>query len=398
MASATAEEDERLVTGYSGRIVILIAVGTTAAFIGRNIFGPLLPSIIEDLAITPSQAGFALTVMFVAIAATQYPGGRLADQLTYKTVIVAGIATLIIGFGLIVQSSTYVGLLVGAAVMGLGGGLFTPSSYAQLADLFEERRGQAFGIYTASIDTGGTLSGAVAAVVLAVAVWRAAFLPSIVLLTGVLVAMHAFHRGSYETDFSGVRLEARATVTRVLGIAQVRWALLASILVGFTIQGVVGFLPAFLQNTKGFSPTLASNSFIWFFFVGVLSRLVAGRLGDQFDDMLVAAGVTIVGAVGLAILNVGQSLAAMAVGIALLAFGLRGFWPVTNSFVFDYLPDDSQGGDYGAFRSLFILVGSIGPSYTGFLAERAGYITAFTGLIPVFVGAFLVSVWLAYRY
>lgn len=125
---AEPAEEERLLTGYSGRVLVLILLGTMAAFIGRNIFGPLLPVIIEDLGITSSAAGFALSVMWVAIAVTQYPGGRLADQLSYKTVLVGAIGMLVVGFMLLILSSTYLGFVVGLTVMGLGAGLFTPSS------------------------------------------------------------------------------------------------------------------------------------------------------------------------------------------------------------------------------------------------------------------------------
>lgn len=386
---------ERLLTGYSGRLLLLIALGTAAAFLGRNIFGPLLPAIIEDLAITSSQAGVALTVMWVAIALTQYPGGRMADQLSYKTILIAGMATIVAGFVLLIRSASYPGFVLGLAVMGLGGGLFTPASYAQLAALFRERRGQAFGIYTASIDVGSALAGGVAVVVLAMATWRLSFVPVAAVLGAVAIALHVLHRGSYAV--SRPDLEVRHTARRIFGNRRVRWALAAYVLSSAVFQGVLGFLPAFLQFAKGFSPTLAGNAFVGFFVVGMVTRLVAGHLGDRFGYVRVAAGALFVEAAGLALLLAAGSMPVTVAGIVVLAAGMTGFPPVTNAYVMDSFPDASMGGDYGAFRSLFILLGSVGPAYIGFLADRTDYVVAFLGLGPFVLGAFLVMLRLARR-
>ncbi|MFC6614674.1 nitrate/nitrite transporter [Halopenitus salinus] len=378
-------------------MLLLIVLGTTSAFVGRNIFGPLLPSIIEDLAITSAEAGTALSAMWVAIAVTQYPGGRLADQLSYKTVLIGAMTLLTAGFLTLLGTSTYAGFVVGLVVMGLGGGLFSPSSYAQLAALFEERRGQAFGVYTASIDIGSALSGAIAIGVLAVATWRVAFLPVAAALVCVIGGMHFLHRGRYELDVSEVTFEVRGTVRRILGEPRIRWIIVAYILMGLVFQGVLGFLPAFLQFAKGFSSTLANNFFVAFFVVGAAVRIVAGNLGDRFRHLTVAAGAAASGAVGLSVLYVAESTPLVALGAALLAAGITGYPPVLNAYLMDNFPDTSMGGDYGAARSILILFGSAGPVYIGYLAEGYGYNLAFLALFPFFLAGGLVVLWIRSR-
>lgn len=391
-------EEERLLTGYSGRVLVLILLGTMAAFVGRNIFGPLLPAIIEDLGITSSSAGVALSVMWVAIALTQYPGGRLADQLSYKTVLVGAIGTLVAGFVVLIMSSTYLGFVVGLTVMGLGAGLFTPSSYAQLAALFEERRGQAFGLYTSSIDLGSALSGALAIGVLALVAWRLAFAPVVVALLVIMVAIHHFHAGEYATGVRDVRLDVRETLSRLFGDPRIRLALISYFTLNFVFQGVLGFLPAFLQFAKGLSSTLANNAFIAFFLLGAGVRVVSGHLGDRIRYLTVAAGAAVLGASGLVVLYFAQSLPLVAFGAALLAAGLTGYPPVMNAYLMDRFPSASMGGDYGAARSFLIFLGASGPAYIGYLAEQFDYNIAFVALVPFFVANAIIVLTIRRRY
>lgn len=390
---STTADEERLLTGYSGRIVILLLIATAAAFVGRNIFGPLLPAIIEDLGITSSEAGVALTIMWAAIAITQYPGGRMADQLSYKTILVSALALLTVGFGLLTVTSTYLGFVLSLIVMGLGAGAFTPSVYAQLAALFEERRGQAFGLYTSSIDIGSALSGAVAIGALALATWRVSFVPVAVAIVIVIVALHLVHRGEYVFDVFDVRLEFRETGSSLLGNPAVRWALLSYVLLSFIFQGVLGFLPAYLQFAKGLTSTLANNAFIGFFILGAGVRVVSGHLGDKLQYLTVAAGAAIVGATGLLIMYFADSLIVLALGTVLLAAGLTGFPPVMNAFLMDRFEDTSMGGDFGAARTIMILLGSIGPAYIGFLADEISYTVSFIALVPFFIACALIVLW-----
>jgi predicted MFS family arabinose efflux permease len=387
------ESRERLLTGYSGRLLVAVSVGWAAIQAGRLVLSPLLPTVMESLAITDFQAGMALSLMWGLYALCQYPSGRLSDNLTRKTLLVSGLALLVAGFVALASAPNYFLFLLGAAVVGTGAGLYPTPARALVSDLFVKRRGQAFGIHTASGDLGGAAAAGLAVVALAVAGWRSAFLPVVVVLAAVALALVVWSRERFtapgadrETFVEGLA-DARATARRIWKNPRMRWLLLAYALFAFTWQSATGFLPTFLRASKGFPADLASGGFAALFVVGALVKPLSGSLGDRFARATVAAGALVVAAVALTGLLAASGTLAVGVAVVVFAAGLMAYPPVMQALLMDTFPDGSMGGDLGATRTVYLGLGSLGPSYVGFVAGRVSYAVAFAGLL----GCLLVS-------
>ena len=99
MSGCVGDRDESLFSGYSGRILLAMTGSELLISLGALVLPPLLPAITGDLGISPSQAGAVMTVWWLAVAVYNYPGGRLADQLSQKTVLVAGSFVAVVGLG-----------------------------------------------------------------------------------------------------------------------------------------------------------------------------------------------------------------------------------------------------------------------------------------------------------
>ncbi|MFC6990063.1 hypothetical protein ACFQJD_17605 [Haloplanus sp. GCM10025708] len=56
--------EERLVRGYGGHLLVAVSLGWLTLQSGRLLLPPLLPTVIEDLAITPFRAGIALSLLW----------------------------------------------------------------------------------------------------------------------------------------------------------------------------------------------------------------------------------------------------------------------------------------------------------------------------------------------
>lgn len=376
------EDTERLFTGYSGRLSVAVAVGWMAALLGRDVLPPLLPVIVEDLSITPSRAGLALTVMFAVYSLAQFPGGRLSDRLSRRTVLVGGLGVSIVGFGLLVVSPSYGAFMVALAFVGAGAGAYLPATRGMLSDLFVARRGQVFGLQMSAGSLGSTMAAGVAVVALAVAGWRAAFLPSVVILAGVLLALHVWMREPYVVE--RVHLGVRDTGTRLFEMGNIRLLLVAYTLFSICWVGVMGFLPTFFQVEKGLSPALASAGFAGFYAMGMVVTPLAGKVSDRLRPTPVAAVAACLGAVGLAGIVFAPSLPLLAAATVVYSLAWS-FPPVMQSYVMSAFPPESRAGDFGAMKSLYTLVASVGPTYVGFTAERASYVHAFGGFVPLLV-------------
>ncbi|MFC4551767.1 MULTISPECIES: MFS transporter [Halorussus] len=402
MSHGHAEESsERLLTGYSGRLLLAASLGWAAIQAGRLVLSPLLPTVMQKLAITDFQSGVAFTTLWGLYALCQYPSGRLSDRLTRKTLLVAGLVLLAVGFSVLATAPGYPVFLLGAAVVGTGAGLYPTPARALVSDLFVERRGQAFGLHTASGDVGGAAAAGLAVAVLAVATWRAAYLPVVAVVVGVALALHLWARERYtlpEIDSEAVAdglADALSTGRRLLDQRRLRWLLLAYALYAFTWQSAAGFLPTFLQRAKDFPPGLAGGGFAALFVVGALVKPVAGSLGDRFGRSKVAAAALALAAAALTGVLLASGTVAVSVGVVVFAAGLMAYPPVMQAFLMDAFPEGSMGGDLGATRTVYIGVGSLGPSYVGYVAGRTSYETAFAGLLGCLAVGALVVVWLA---
>ena len=387
VAGDTAVSDgERLFGGYSGRLLLTVSLGWTAIQAGRLVLSPMLPAVMDGLRISDFEAGVALTLLWGLYALGQYPSGRLSDRLTRKTLLVSGLGLLVVGFTTLATAAGYPEFLVGAALVGSGAGLYPTPARALVSDLFVARRGQAFGLHTASGDTGGAIAAGLAVVVLAVATWRAAFVPVVAVLALVAALLHRWSRESY-TPPSVDRAALGAGVDDVQATAR-RFAdrrtaalLVAYSLYAFVWQSMTGFLPTFLQNAKGFDAVLAGGGFAALFVVGATVKPLAGSLGDRISRPVVASGALVAATLALAGVLAASSTVLVAVAVVAFAAGLMAYPPVMQAYLMDAFPDGSMGGDLGATRTVYLGFGSLGTTYVGFVAERADYATAFTGLL-----------------
>ena len=392
--------EERLLRGYSGRMFLVVAVGTLVANLGRQALPPLLPAIIEGLAITPAAAGFAITLMRVCFAICQYPSGRVADSVTRKLAIVVGLGGLIAGFVGLTQVPSYPIFLVSTALLGVGSAFFFVSQRVLLSDLFVAKRGRAFGLNSAISRIGSILAAGLAVVALSAGSWQLAFVPVVGLLLVIVGLFHVTSREPYGTqgllEMGRLGGQARETVSRVFGTPQIRWLVVAYTLVIFAWDGVLTFLPTYLQVSKGFSPEFASGGFATVFAVGIVVQPLSGTLSDQWERRRVAGGATLVSLLGLAVLLLAESLPIIVAGILLYAAGVMAFTPVVQAYLMDIFPESNKGGYLGAFKTVYEGLSSLGPAYVGVMAGIVGYTLAFAGFLACLLGSAVILLWLSY--
>ena len=370
-------------------MLVTLSVCWALIQMGRFILSPLLPAIIDDLGITEATAGLAFAALGGMYAVTQFPSGRYSDQWTRTTLIVPGLAVLVGGFVLLGSAGSYLLFVVAAVVIGLGKGLFAIPARALVSDHYVERRGRALGVFAAGTDAGGLLASGVAVVVLATATWRVPFVPIAVVLAALTGLFVRWSDEPYRVESTD--LELLTTVRRLVTSGSQRRTLLAYSLFYFMVGGFISFVPTYLAQEKGFSPSLASVAFAVVFAVGFGVKPLAGGLSDRFRRQTVAAVGLGVAASALVVLVVTESTAVVWASALVLAVGYKTQFPLADAIVMDDAPDGGMGADLGAARALFLAASAVGPAYVGVTATYASYAVAFATLAAcLFVAAALV--------
>ena len=377
---------ERLLGGYHGRLLLILTVGAVLAKFAKLVLPPLLPVIAIDLSITPVLAGGALSLLTLTSAFLQYPGGMFSDHLSKKTVLVVSFLLLITGCILLLFAPSYWVFIVGVIVIGACDGLFHIPARSLLSDFYITKRNRAFGIHLIAIDIAGIFAALVA--IVAVATWRAVFIPVIFAAIGVLILYHTSSRGHYV--FHPVHLEFTSTMKRLFRSRSIRQLIFANGLFSFVFQGFIGFLPLFLLTYHGFSPSFAAGGFALLFAIGLFVKPLSGELADRFGGTAITTISLLLVSVGILSLLFFSNFLFLFGGIALIAIGQKAFTPPMQSILLDAVSRESSAGDYGAVRTISFGIGSMGPLYVGIVASLFGYEYAFAGfafcmLIGVFI-------------
>lgn len=362
-----------------------LAFGTVALLAGQLVVSPLLPTITDAFGVTSGTAGAALTAMWACAALSMYPGGRLSDSLGRRPVLVVALVVASIGLGLAAVAPTFPAFVLALSLIGVGIGLYEPTSMATVADLFAANRGRAYGVVSASYNVGSGVAAGIAIAALAVGGWRTAFLPAIGGLVLVAALLHRLLSATYAPR--RVRLRPGESFRRVFVTTELRYLLVLFCVNMFLWQGSISFFPTLLQVDLEVSPTVSTAAFASIFAIGLVLSPVVGALGDRIGHRRVGLSTPVVGLVGLGILLGVPTIAGLAVGTALFAVGMVAFWPVMTADLIGALGDETMGADYGLARALFYGFGSLGPTYVGLAAERTSFVAAYAGL----GGCFLVS-------
>lgn len=238
MSGAPAEREE---VDHRRHVLGALTFGTVSFLVGQLILAPLLPTIVAEFDITSTEVGGALTIMWACAALAMYPGGLLSDRLSRRVVLVA--ATVVGSVGLVIATIApgFPIFVVALAFLGIGIGLFEPTSMAIIADLFTSARGRAFGVVSASYNVGSGTAAGVVIVTLWLGSWRYAFLPALGGLVLVAVLFPRLLSSPY--DLHRVRLSPQASLRRVLTTSELRVLLALFCLYMFLWQGTISFFP-----------------------------------------------------------------------------------------------------------------------------------------------------------
>ena len=209
--------------------LVVVSLGVSLIIVDATIVNVAVPSIIDDLGITSSDAQWVQEVYTLVFAALLLVLGRLADRWGRRRLFALGAVV----FGLssvLAATADSAGWLIGArALQGLGGAMMLPTSLSLLNATFRGRdRGIAFGIWGATIGGTAALGPLLGGWLTTDFSWRWAFGINIPLTAVVITGLYLWVDESRErvtekgTDVVGAVLAAVGFGTLVFALIEGR--------------------------------------------------------------------------------------------------------------------------------------------------------------------------------
>jgi MFS family permease len=393
----TAGRQDAEVIGLVG-----LAHGTSHFF--HLMLPPLFPWLMADFALSYTQAGFLTTVFFVVSGVGQALAGFVVDRIGARPVLLFGIGMLGVSALLLAAASGYGGLLVAAAVAGIGNSIFHPADFTLLnRKVSGARLGHAFSMHGLCGNLGWVAGSVVMAGVAAASHWRHAAVVAALIGFAVLAlllwrrqALADAAQAAVVTPGSDASRPAAGTFAFLRSSAV--WLCFAFFLITTSAFGVLqNYGPAILHNAYALALPLASLGLTAYLLGGAVGMVAGGFVGARFDDsdFVIAPALAVSAATALLLASGWAPAAAVLPLMALIGLGVGVAGPSRDLLVRHAATAQfgatAYGRVYGFVYSGLDIGLAIAPLVFGPLLDAGRYNAPLTGVAALQVAALLLA-------
>ncbi len=362
---------------YRDTVLMLCTFAFFSITVVRFAISPLAPNIVDTFVISNTAFGLALSGMWLAYGAAQYPSGFLGDRYGEREIILVAVGGSTLAAVSLVFSPLFALFSLALILLGATAGLHY-SVATTLLSRTHKHIGTAIGVHNAGATVAGLLTPVVVSWIAIRFGWRMSL--ASVALVGIPVTIafgwkvrstEPLHPGTpirERFEFSHARsFFSRPPIVFTLGLATIG---------EFVWQGTTSFLPIFLIEHRGTSTTAAAGLFSAYFLVQVLAQIGVGVVSDRLGRDRVIGGCFMIGVFGFGMLILLSSPLSTIVGVALVGIAMS-FGPgLMPRFIGELSPDEQNTG-FGLVRSVYMISASAGSVVVGLLADLLGWTISF---------------------
>ncbi|WP_426323277.1 MFS transporter [Microbacterium sp. E-13] len=338
-------------------------------------------------------AAVAMMIGFIVVA-------RIADKIAVRWLVVPSFVMFLAGVAVLGIAPPSVPLWLAAwAWLGFfGAGTTVPMARATLS-WFDNKRGLAVGLTAAIGGIGSTVLPLVASGFISTVGWRAGYL--LLALVGLLVSMFGLlvlvrvrgerhRRGRILTETvergAQINLELPGLTLRQALRGRHFWLILFGLNVSaLAIVGIQIHLVPMMMD-RGMGELEAASLLSLLGLGGVVGRILGGVLLDRIHGTFVGAGVLLISALGILILDEPYWLAGLAIFLFGFAVGVEG--DLSYFFTARYLGMRALGRFLGVFGVFNTLMAAFGPLALGIAYDLTG---SYAGFIPTLIGSLVLA-------
>ncbi len=354
-AGATSSHQDAATIGLIG-----LAHGTS--HFHHMLLPPLFPVFIRDFGLSYAELGLLVTVFFVISGVGQALAGFLVDRVGARPVLFAGLSCFVAAGASAALASGYPGLMLAAALAGLGNAPFHPVDFTILNKrVSTPRLGHAFSIHGIS----GNLGWALAPVFLiglssALGSWRLACACAAV-MTLCVIAVLLWQRDALDDHHPAHRQAVAAARANGSSEHPMAFLKLPSVWLCFSffffttaaLSAIQSFASPALQQTHGLPASIAAFVVTGYMLCGAAGMVVGGFLVARAArlERTIAQAMTL--AAALLVLTATGWLPPMmaAVCVALAGFGTGLAGPSRDMLIKRAAPPGATGRVYGTVYS-----------------------------------------------
>lgn len=374
-----------LVSSGKGWILISVGAGWFLAHGSRVVYPALIPFFQTEFQISLAVAGLLLTTLTAAYALGQLPGGILGDRIGEGNILVistvaSACAVLIVG----IAHNVWM-LFFASIVFGLATALYGPTRFTIFTEIYSQRRGSAIGLTMAAGSAGDAILPITATVIAMYISWRVSFgiLCPLFLLVALATWLTVPGRvSSGENVITKFSVNSIRQILRGIAVGAIPTVVSIQLFMSLVTQGFIGFFPTYLVIEKGFTPTVATAMFTLFFVVSFVIQPLSGICMDTIGTRKALILFLVLSVIGLWLLPFVHGTVQL-VALTFFLGSLRGYTPITQTYITETLPDGMKGTGLGTLRTGFILFGSLSPVFIGVLGDGGYFNEAFVAMAGI---------------
>ena len=395
-------------------IISLVGVAHGTSHFFHLMLPPLFPWFMSEFGLGYAQVGLLMTMFFVVSGIGQAIAGIWVDRFGAHRVLCTGVGLLTLSGVLVSVAPDFAGLMVAAAVAGMGNSVFHPADFALLnRRVSAPRLGHAFSMHGLAGNVGWAMSTMVMLALATAFGWRAAGLGA-ALFGATSLTLLIWKRDLLQYELQSAAKMASVDATRP---RHGTWDFLRTSLVWFAFAffffstfgfgALQNFAPSLLRDLYGLSITAATSALTIYLVGSSLGLLWGGFLakpGNQHERTVAAALAS--GAALALLLSFGALPGWLVLPImALMGFGIGIAGPSRDLLVRTAtkarLGEGSFGRVYGMVYSGLDAGLALSPIVFGLLLDNHAPKLVFVGIaitlvLAIFAAAALGRVVLAY--
>jgi FSR family fosmidomycin resistance protein-like MFS transporter len=358
-------------------VIGLVGIAHASSHFSHLLLPLMFPVFISTFGLSYSELGFLMTVFFVVSGIGQASAGFVVDRLGARPVLFVALLLMAAGCMAVSVADSYVGLMLGAALLGLGNCSFHPVDFTILNQkVSAPRLGYAFSAHGLTGNLGWALAPVFMVSLSAALDWRAAYVGAALLFVGIFALLFWQREHLHAEVVNHTQTTNEGGSMAFLKIPVVWWCFGFFLLSTMTLAVVQSFAVSILQALHHVTFEAATFTLTAYMLCAAAGMFVGGFVAARWprhSDKVVAGCMT-AGAICMALCGSGWLSAEFTMAILAatgLAIGVGG--PSRDMMIKKATPKGATGRVYGMVYSGLDTGFAISPLIFGVFMDHGWY-------------------------